>query len=327
MSLSWIKLHANLPEHPKADLLECELRTPRAWTFVVQLWLWAAKVRPSGDLSGLPASIVARRAGWDGDADVFVAALRTVGFLDGDVLHDWDDEQGAHQRKAERDRERQRTAREARRSGTAKPSGATPQPVARASRDGRASVAGERRGEERREERESAADATPPAAPAQAGASSPSSPTGSPKPSGGPPQQRRRFGTRLPHEMELWRDTPEALLDAPDPEMPQVSLSARLATMYPALDGRRGRPTVLSVVKAKFPAFETKFFAHGPASAFPALVTWVGEGYRQHLFSFEKDGNVDPESLRQSRDARTGSAPVTARARPVDDPDDDLVSA
>ena len=321
MSLSWIKLHANLPEHPKSDLLEAELLAPRAWTYVVQLWLWASKVRPNGDLSGLPPAIVARRSGWEGDAVAFIDALRKVGFLDGDVLHGWEDEQGAHLRKAERDRDRAKTARAAKRTARngapeaeSRDGRAT---VAEPTRDGRgdvaARVAGERRGEESRGERESSASR-------DALTSSPAA-TGGKAPSGGSSTStsgaRRRYATRLPHEMDQWQETPEALLAAPDPANPALTLGASLAARYPALDGQRGRPQLVDVVRAKFPSFEAKFFAHGPASAFPALITWVGEGYRQHLFSFEKDGNLDPGLFRLTAPAQ---APASGpRSRPVPD--------
>lgn len=108
MGLPWIKVYGNLPDHPKSDALAAALKRPRAWTHVVELWLWVSRVQPDGDLSALPDAAVAKRAGWNGDAGAFVAALLSVGFLDPDRrLHGWEDEQGAHARRREADRKRQ----------------------------------------------------------------------------------------------------------------------------------------------------------------------------------------------------------------------------
>src|SRR5688572_15962882 len=71
VSLPWIKVFTNLPRHWKADRLGELLDDPRAWTYVVELWLWAADVRPDGDLSSLGNTTIARRAGWQGDAEKF----------------------------------------------------------------------------------------------------------------------------------------------------------------------------------------------------------------------------------------------------------------
>jgi len=112
MSLPWIRVYNDLPDHHKSDQLAGILGEPRAWTHVLELWLWVSRIRPDGNLAGLSPSVVARRAGWMGDADVFVDALRQCGFLDGDQVHDWDEYQGAHSRKLENDRTRIRQARD-----------------------------------------------------------------------------------------------------------------------------------------------------------------------------------------------------------------------
>lgn len=135
-------------------------------------------------------------------------------------------------------------------------------------------------------------------------------------PSGALGRGHRRFASRLPHEMALWRETPEELLAAPDPDNEARSFAARLAERYPALDNHRGRPSVLDRLKAKWPAFEKKFWSHGPSSAFPALVDWIGEGYDRHRRDWERDGGVDPASL------ASPAAPMQ-RLRPVDDADDE----
>jgi hypothetical protein len=88
------------------------LDEPRAWTHVVELWLWATRHAPDGDLSGLSSPVIARCAGWRGDGDRFVDAMRQAGFLDGSVIHNWMLHNGAHQKKAAADK-----ARNGRRAG------------------------------------------------------------------------------------------------------------------------------------------------------------------------------------------------------------------
>jgi len=112
MSLPWIRVYNDLPDHPKSDHLAALLDDRRAWTYVVQLWLWASRVKPDGDLSGLHSSVIAKRAGWDGDPMVFVDAMQEVGFLDENKIHDWVDFQGAHAKKLEKDRCRIRQLRD-----------------------------------------------------------------------------------------------------------------------------------------------------------------------------------------------------------------------
>jgi hypothetical protein len=112
MSLPWIRVYNDLPDHPKSDHLAAILQEPRAWTHVVELWLWVSRVRPDGSLAGLHPVVIAKRAGWSGDPITFVDAMRQAGFLDGDQIHDWLDYQGAHAKKLEKDRTRIRQLRD-----------------------------------------------------------------------------------------------------------------------------------------------------------------------------------------------------------------------
>jgi hypothetical protein len=112
MGLPWIRIYNDLPDHPKSDQLSAMTGEPRAWTHVVELWLWASRVRADGDLSGLHEAVIAKRAGWSGDAAAFVDALRQSGFIDGDQLHGWGEYQGAHAKKLEKDRTRIRQLRD-----------------------------------------------------------------------------------------------------------------------------------------------------------------------------------------------------------------------
>lgn len=80
--------------HPKRKRLQRELghAGPLA---LVDLWLWAAAHRPTGDLSGLLREEIADAANWpERRADRLVDALLATGFLDEDAagslaLHDW----------------------------------------------------------------------------------------------------------------------------------------------------------------------------------------------------------------------------------------------
>lgn len=112
MSLPWIRVYNDLPDHPKSDHLAALLDDRRAWTYVVQLWLWASRVKPDGSLAGLHPSVIAKRAGWEGEPIGFVTAMREAGFLDGDNIHAWDEYQGAHAKKLEKDRARIRQLRD-----------------------------------------------------------------------------------------------------------------------------------------------------------------------------------------------------------------------
>lgn len=112
MSLPWIRVYNDLPDHPKSDHLAAILQEPRAWTHVLELWLWVSRVRPDGSLAGLHPVVIARRAGWHGDPITFVDAMRQAGFLDGDQVHGWFEYQGAHARKLEKDRSRIRQLRD-----------------------------------------------------------------------------------------------------------------------------------------------------------------------------------------------------------------------
>lgn len=108
--MSWIRVDQDLPDHRKSIELGIILNDDRAWTYVVQLWLWAARLEGDGDLSGVKPIVIARRAGWQGDPDEFINALRQVKFLDGFVLHDWTEYQAQRAEQA-RDRERKRLKR------------------------------------------------------------------------------------------------------------------------------------------------------------------------------------------------------------------------
>lgn len=99
-------MYGDLPTHRKSVTLAALLGDPRAWTHVVELWLWVSRHAPEGDLGQMPDAAIAHVAGWRGDASAFVAALRTAGFLDETRIHDWYEHNGAHFRKQAADKTR-----------------------------------------------------------------------------------------------------------------------------------------------------------------------------------------------------------------------------
>ncbi len=60
---------------------------------LIQLWTYAAKLRPDGDLDGMSAEDIELAADWGGEDGDFVKTLADVGFLDfvddHYILHDW----------------------------------------------------------------------------------------------------------------------------------------------------------------------------------------------------------------------------------------------
>lgn len=133
MGLPWLKLAVDVADHPKIGVLERELTLVEGLGLaaVIRLWCWVARFYPDGTIPEAAWPDMARNAlrdvmRTDGDnnsdnwrmieAPEFVDALTVSGLverLDGACqLHDWEDFNGAHAKKAEQNRERQRRFRE-----------------------------------------------------------------------------------------------------------------------------------------------------------------------------------------------------------------------
>jgi hypothetical protein len=115
--LPWIKVHTDLPTHPKAIRLRIELQDEWAWAHVVRLWMWAAQHSGDGRFEGVGSGVVIEdSAGWKGKPGDFVAACVRCGFLDetssGYAIHDWEEHAGAHVAKRQREAERKRKSRD-----------------------------------------------------------------------------------------------------------------------------------------------------------------------------------------------------------------------
>lgn len=78
------RISVALPSHPKTKKLIKIAGTDAAWRLVC-LFLWVAQNRPDGVISGMDAEDIELAAGWDGEAGVFIAALRRSGYVQGDV--------------------------------------------------------------------------------------------------------------------------------------------------------------------------------------------------------------------------------------------------
>lgn len=100
------RLSASFPTHPKTKKLTRRLGAAGPWALVC-LFLWARMNRPDGDLRGMTDEDIELACDWAGDDGALVAALISVGFVDGDDgerrIHDWAEHQpwsaGAEDRK------------------------------------------------------------------------------------------------------------------------------------------------------------------------------------------------------------------------------------
>lgn len=97
--MAWFEVHDTLPKHRKTLMLQRLLDVPNiaAIGHLIILWGWVSQY---GGFEGLVGprdrhlgSIIAHVCYWDGDPDLFLAALLKAGFLeerDGNVyVHEW----------------------------------------------------------------------------------------------------------------------------------------------------------------------------------------------------------------------------------------------
>lgn len=113
--MAWIESHQSLGRHPKlkAAARQLGVSRPAMVGHLQYLWWWALDFAEDGDLSGIDAEDIAEEALWDGDADEFIDALTTAGFLTTERrINDWDDYTGRLVSQRESNRERQRRHRE-----------------------------------------------------------------------------------------------------------------------------------------------------------------------------------------------------------------------
>lgn len=95
--MAWIELHQNLPTNKKTLRLKkiLKIKTPQAVGHLCMLWLWALDNAQNGNISEFEAGEIAEIVAYPGDADKFMEALKSSGFVDEDGhIHDWDDYAG-----------------------------------------------------------------------------------------------------------------------------------------------------------------------------------------------------------------------------------------
>jgi len=114
--MAWIESHQAVGHHPKtirfAELLRVNL--PTAVGHLHYFWWWALDFAPQGEIRTTP-TVLARACEWRGNADRFVQALVTAGFLeereDRVVIHDWMDYAGRLFEKRAANAQRMQSAR------------------------------------------------------------------------------------------------------------------------------------------------------------------------------------------------------------------------
>lgn len=122
--MAWIELHQTVTTNHKVLKLRqlLRLRPSQAVGHLCFLWLWALDNSRGGELTGVPADVIAQAADFNvRRADEFIEALVEAGLLDreGESLriHDWDEYAGRLQLIRERSAERKRRYRDKLRDG------------------------------------------------------------------------------------------------------------------------------------------------------------------------------------------------------------------
>lgn len=130
----WIKVDQDLRQHFKVKQMARILDTSVAAVcgHMQFLWSWALDYAPNGDISRFDAWDIADAAGWDGDPEQFYDALFAVGgkdrpgFLEhGDdgavMIHDWMEHTGKIFESNQKDRDRKKETRSAKKEGKMNP--------------------------------------------------------------------------------------------------------------------------------------------------------------------------------------------------------------
>lgn len=92
-------IYTNLLSHPKTgrlvDTLGLNSSSVEPETIaagmLVSLWTWAAQNAYHGDLSACSDRVIAKACMWKKEPQKLVKALQECGWMDGKVLHDWDE--------------------------------------------------------------------------------------------------------------------------------------------------------------------------------------------------------------------------------------------
>lgn len=111
--MTWIESHSELRDHPKRKRLSRKLGLDLYQTIGLLncLWWWVMDYAPDGDLSRFDSADIADGLDFPGDPDELMGALRFAGFVDGDLVHDWDAYGEKLFRRREANAQRMRAAR------------------------------------------------------------------------------------------------------------------------------------------------------------------------------------------------------------------------
>lgn len=110
--MAWIEAHDELRDHPKTKRLARELRIApyAAIGLLFNLWWWATKYAPDGDITELDDWEIAEATGWEKkDQSKIKKALISAGFLDNTeqgtlLIHDWSEYAGKNLKNREQAR-------------------------------------------------------------------------------------------------------------------------------------------------------------------------------------------------------------------------------
>lgn len=111
MTLDWVKMFADLPEHPKIKKLEKSVGI-RAFDYTARAMLWLSRFRPDGNTVGIEFELE-EAVRFEGEPGRLINAWREKRWIDEDGhWHDWDEIQTAHKERADA-AARQRAVRDA----------------------------------------------------------------------------------------------------------------------------------------------------------------------------------------------------------------------
>lgn len=118
---TWIKVYSNVFSHKKTFMLADRLKINETYAgaHLIRLWTWAIDNTKDGNLTGISCQLIAKAADWLKNADQFVNACISSGFLDQTddgnlIIHDWDEYTETLVRRRERDADRKRNERQKR---------------------------------------------------------------------------------------------------------------------------------------------------------------------------------------------------------------------
>lgn len=116
MSARWIRVEADIVDHPKTGRLEVLLNNPCAGWYVMRALSWLSRFCPTGHVRDTDGTSLERSCQWSGAPGELLSALVTAGWLDevrngGWEWHDWTEHQGKVADRAKKERERKATYR------------------------------------------------------------------------------------------------------------------------------------------------------------------------------------------------------------------------